>query len=367
MVQITEENSSNITLNIYIIHRSDLNKREDIMNENKKIYDKLSFNVNINKVEKYTFSDLPKHMEQLKKEVKLEQIGNQIFDSQLQNLHLNHISNYTNHIEALHQIKLHYNSSSDKDNQIYLILEDDVLLLQTFETHINNIINHINGKKIDYDLIFLGIPIDTSKLDKEHNANKLNHKIDDIEYKFLNSYIHILPSCDSFFINPNKIDIILKDMSPMRYITNVQLSYACFNNQLKTYFTFPNVIIEASKISVIPSSINMNNVHIYSEQFMQMVEILNIPKDEFNKDKENLEKKFNEIYDKVKQYNNPDNLHLLAIFHNKLEKYETSINIFKEAHKLYNQTHSNINNASNFIQDYTATYKHIQTDIPVSD
>lgn len=365
MVQISEENSD-ITLNIYIIHRSDLNKRDEMMAENKKIYDKLSCNVNITNVEKYIFSDLPKHMEEIQKEVKLEPIGNQTFDNHLQNLHLNHISNYTNHIEALNQIKTHYNASSNKDNQIYLILEDDVLLLQTFETYINNMLKHINEKKIDYDLIFLGFPINTEKIDKEHNANKLNHKIDDIEYKFLNAYLHILSGCDSFFINPNKIDIILKDMRPMRYLTNIQLSYACFNNKLNAYFTFPNLMIEASKISVIPSSINMNNAHIYSEQFMQMVEILNMPKEEFNKDKENLENKFNEIYDKVKQYNNPDNLHLLAIFHNKLEKYETALNIFKEAHKLYNQTHCNINNASNFIQDYTATFKHIQTDIPTN-
>lgn len=365
MVQITEQTENNICLNLYIIHRSDFTKRKDIVEENIKALQKLtsdnSITLNHTYVEKYLFSELPSKIDEFKDKIKLESVGNKNFDDLLQNLHINHISNISNHIYALELIQTHI-KSHNKDNikHLYLILEDDIVCLNTIEQNFKNVLNHLAKEEFEYDLLFTGLPIviDNEKINK--NADK---KIDNIEYKFIASYLPIIPSCDSYFISPQCVDKLLKEIYPIHYIYNIQLSYLMHKLQLKNYYITPNIFIEATKIGLLPSSININNAHIYSEPFMKMVDILNIPKDEFNKDVEKYEKEFNTLYETLKQHNNPDNLYLFAILHNKLNKHETALNIFKEAHKLYNNQPSNIVNESNFIKDYIATYKYLQSDV----
>jgi hypothetical protein len=360
---IINDETNNITLNIYIVHRSDFEQRKKLMEENLIIFKKLGYNIKWNYIEKHTNEYLTNNIQTIVKDIKIEKTLYPEYDELMDNLHINHISNIFNHLESLNKIKEHYNklNEEDKGTNLYIILEDDVFLMNIFEEQMKMILESIIKGNISYDLIFLGVPIsiDNKTEDKKNNDIIINETLC---LNFIPQYLKFLPSCDSFIINPVILnnEQLFEDINKIRLQYHFELSYIIKRYQLKSYYTSPHLMLDGSKMGIIPSSINLNNIHIYNNEFMNMINILNINEEEFNKNQEKYEEEFNKNYDKVKEFDNPDILHLNAIFHNKMKKHETALNIFKHAHKRYSEMPSNITNESNFIMDYVKTYERIQ-------
>lgn len=358
-------NKSIITLNVYIVHCSDFKQRKELMEENKNIFNKLNFTINWQYVEKYSLNHLKENIKEITKDIKLEDTEFEDFNELRENLHLAHLSNIYNHLECLNKIKEDYSKLTEQEkqnkNHFYLILEDDVFLMNIFVDKMNELINKLNTNKIHYDLIFLGIPLTINNKSEDKKKNDIEISNESI-LNFIPQYLKFLPSCDSYLINPTLLENgdIYNEFNKIKFAYNYQLSYIMRKFNLKSYFITSHIALDGSKMGIIPSSININNVHIYCNEFMNMIQILNIPEEEFNKDIDKYEKEFNDNYEKVKEFDNPDILHLNAIFHNKMKKYETALKIFQHAHNRYQYIPNNISNESNFIIDYVKTYERLQ-------
>jgi len=353
-------NKYNIVLNVYIVHCSDFKDRKTLMEENKVIFEKMGIELKWNYIEKYKIAELKENIQEITKNIKLEKTGLEDYDQLLENLHLNQLSNIYNHLEALSEIKKHYNEYKDT-KQLYLVLEDDVFVMNTIDKLMPELIDKLIENQVKFDMLFFGIPIVIGQKNEEKLKNDVKLS-DNITLNYSRQYLKYLPSCDSYMINPEILnnDELYKELNKVKFTFNFELSYIIEKFNLKTYYTAPHFMLDGSKMGVIPSSINLNNIHIYSNEFMEMVNILNLSDEEFITNQDKYEKEFNTHYEKLKVYNNPDVLHLNAILHNKMKKHETALNIFKHAHDRYQQMPSNITNESNFIIDYVKTYEKLQ-------
>jgi hypothetical protein len=354
---------NNLTLNVYIVHRSDFTERKKLMEENKEIFEKLGIKINWTYIEKYDIKHLMDNIKDISSSIKIEQTEFEEYNELIENLHINHLSNIYNHLDVLNKIKTHYNelNQEHQDNNMYMVLEDDVFLMNTFVDNMKVILNELHTKNINYDLIFLGIPLCIDNKTDEKKTNDIQ-MTENITLNYIKQYLKYLPSCDSFLINAKILnnEDLYNEINKVKLIYNFELSYIIQKFNLNAYYSRPHLMLDGSKMGIIPSSININNVHIYNNEFMSMIQILNLPEEEFNKDIDKYEKEFNNLYDLLKDFNNPDILHLNAIFHNKMKKYEIALNIFKYAHKRYSELPSNISNDSNFIIDYIKTYEKLQ-------
>lgn len=334
-------------LNVYIVHYTKLKKREEHMdkfvNILKDVVTELPIVCNFVIIRD---SD-PENIKDINKLANMSLIENptekdKVFNGMLKQLTPNNISNSMKHLKALETISEYTNN-----NEIHLVIEDDILYSKEQITNFCKNIKNIHTN-YDYDMMFLGLP-------------HANIKTDDSKFFICSTStnqkenLHMFPCCDSYIIRPDCARTICKHFLPIKFETNIHLSYIVSTNFINAQKCFPNFVADGSKLGMFSSTINPNNILIHNNNYKIAYNILNqeflTPNDEIT---------LNTIFNKEDSMKIPDFQYLIGIYKMKQKNYDVAEKIFGEVYTKYKENLVPMNNNSLFLKNYMNIYKFLQ-------
>jgi hypothetical protein len=358
--EIVSSNLKHIYINLYIIHYDQLDKRKEMIDLFiKKLQNsqgETKFNVNVVYINEYNPETLNLHQYMEKKSFDFEKTGIEKYDKLELSYTIRALSNFLKHKKAMELIAAD-KSSNTIANTYNMIIEDDILISRNIDETLSKFFDNLktfekekegqrqDKKESPWSIVFMGFP---------HKMQDPSRKMFELGEKFT-----ILPGCDSYIIQQDACKKILSLMHPIKYNTNVQLTYIIEKLKLKAYFMSPQVFIEGSKYGMYASTINANNVLIYNDNYMRTFIMLGLPQEEFTDEKQ---KEFIETYEKIEFKEHPDVVYLLALFHKKIGQYTESEQQFLKALELYKQTGGYVNKLSSFTNEFIKLYKVLQLD-----
>lgn len=267
--------------------------------------------------------------------VKTEKV--ELYDKLLKNMHIKQASNVVKHYSALQEA-----SKSTESFDYVMIVEDDVMFGDDVGHKLVQAIQKMSSA--DCDILFLGLP---SLVPIVENTLKIQPVKD---------MFKILPCCDSYIIKSSAVQKLEAAYAPIRFSTNLQLSYIFETNDFNVQMTVPNILLDGSKFGLYLSSLEANNKLFLNPEYNQLNSI--VRKDVCSVEDVAAAKK---LLETMKFKNHPDIMFLAGMFEIKLGNYEKAKSVFEAIHNIYNQNHSIINNESEFLQVYMNLYKHLQT------
>jgi GR25 family glycosyltransferase involved in LPS biosynthesis len=261
--------------------------------------------------------------------IKLQQVGIEEFDNSLTTINKYMADNIERHRFA-------YNLMNE--NETYLILEDDNVMLND---HIDNVKEFIKNKDIimeDYDIGFIGLSIQS----ESHSKIKL------INYR-LTGNPNIIASKAAYMITGKFAKKLYENFNMHNYSMRVQLSKYLYDNiDIKVGIINKHVFIEGSKIGVLPSSFNKNNLLIFNPDYINLLKLMN--------SSDNI-KEAESIFQRLNGLNSVDSNHLMGIFYHKnnmnekaFEHFETAFQLLKEQKGYLGKDSEILNNCINIYQ-----------------
>ena len=164
----------------------------------------------------------------------------------------------------------------------------------------------------------------------------------------------LFASCESYFIRPNIATILLKDLLPIVYTTNVALSASFSANDLKVHKIFPNAFIDGSKVGKFISRINNNNILLFNTKYNELYQL--IRPENTSIDLEQFESIF-----KTAEYNtSPDMLYLKGLAYLKSNKIAEAKNIFDDVYNKFCTNGCSLNKSSSFMNNYLNFFRVLQ-------
>lgn len=320
-------------ISIYFIHSKELSTRKPFCEKLTQTL-KGSFDVNVHYIDENDPSEID--MAKIQSYVKLDKPDTKdIFDVLIKNLHIRQLSNSLKHFEA-------YKKIFDSDDDYSLILEDDVLFSNNVNDELLKAIKAIKKLKDKWHIVFTGMP---------HPADfKIETPITKTSDVF-----KIIPVCDSYFVNKKTVKELIDAFSPIRYITNIQLSYIMAHKSIQTFMYSPNVFIDGSKYGVFLSSLEANNKLFFNNDYNKLVGL--VKKESFSdQDVIDIESLKNSIQFKE----HPDIQYQFGLYEMRRKNFKEAKVIFDFIHDIYTKNSSLINNESEFLFNYCNIYSHLQ-------
>jgi GR25 family glycosyltransferase involved in LPS biosynthesis len=333
-----------VRLNLYVIYSQHLENRQKYINSTiefiKNISEKneLSFNVNIIAEPSKEFID--KNIENFNKRVNYSKYSddtkeNRDFNGLIQPLNSCQISNIEKHREI-------YKNIIDKDDRdLYMILEDDAVVGQEYVHNIEQLFKKLKDNKFEnkWDILFTCLP-------------SMNQG-DKMALLPINETYSFLMNKSSYFIRPHICKQLIDYTETFRFTLKTALSRFFYENKdIKAMYLNKHTFLEASKIGIVPSTINPNNFLFQNNHFIQLSNISN-QQNITGADIKEVEK----IYENSKQIESADILHIIGIIYYKYndienaKKYMTLAVENMKKNKGYLQPNSEIlNNCINIYQ-----------------
>jgi len=233
-------------MDIYIIHDDSIESRKENVQH---IKDTLK---NITQIENIivinTFDHKTINQEAVKKVLRTTKPENPtetdtLFDKFISPMNINNISNYLKHIHAYEGII--------KSQKAAIILEDDVII----SSEINDLVKALH--ETTHDIVFCGQPFTQLPTETFSPIKNLTN-------------MTLLPSCESYFIRPNVASILIKDMLPIVYTTNIAISASISAHNMDAYKMYPNAFIDGSKLGKYTSRINNNNILLFNTKYNEL-------------------------------------------------------------------------------------------------
>lgn len=333
-------------LYIYIIHAKHLTERRKVIDELRKDIGKYTFSsvnsIEIQTIDAYDVDEItPENIqasvnyspiESDKEEIK-------IFNALLRILHVNNISNAMKHLNVLKKIA--EDTSSDS---YHLVVEDDIM----YEPRMCMLLDKLLAKLTSSDeIVFLGMPNN----EPVTNTNTITIKSSKEVFK-------ILPYNDSYIIQPKTAKTIVDMFLPIKFYTNIQISYICEYAGIKIKQCVPNIFVDGTKFGTYLSSQMVNNDLVFNKDYMFVKNMSEKTKAQVTKDDIELFKKIRESSGIA---NNPDFLVVAGkclryIF----EDYNGARELYQKAFDMYQRNNIIINNESMFLRDFISLHAHLQ-------
>ena len=324
------------TLNINVIHAQHLVDRERVYKDLEAVLNKYTFKkinkISINLISEFDPVDINQPLiQQTVDYAHFKDEDGDIkkgFNQFIRNMHVFQLSSSLKHLHAIRKI------SEADPNDKHIVIEDDVLydgkLCITLERVIRNLPE-------DYDIVFLGIPNSTLQL--KDNMPKFEKQV------------NLLPFNDSYIITVDAAKKIVDKFLPIKFVTNIQLSYLIKTLELNSYTVTPNVFIDGSKYGNFLTTLTPNNILLFNPDYMMVKNSL-----PDNTNKPEIERIVNETW--LNQH--PDFMHLKGVYYTYQKKYDEAIKVFEKALDLYQKTGKILNKDSVFLKDYMRVSKYIQ-------
>lgn len=331
-------------LNIYFIHAKYVKEREGVIEGFKTALKKYRFSnivvSNVKVIDKYDPDEID--MQVIKENVDYSKITDakvEFYNQIIRNMHINQLSNTLKHKVALEMIVKNSN-----DGEINLVLEDDILHEERVCFALDRLFGMLPSK---YDLLFLGMPTTTDKVDKSKFIFQDTHEL-----------FKVLPFCDSYIVSHSAASKLLTKYKPIKFVNNVQLGYAADSLDLSTIQCIPNVFIDGSKFGMFLSKLSPNNMLIFNNDYNQLRGL--VSKDTITSDDN---KAVEKLLARTPIKNNPDFIHQECLFYIKNKDYKKAKEKFEQAYSTYMSNGCILSSESVFLKDYIRVFKHFQDDI----
>jgi len=336
-----------VHFNIYVIHESKFNTRFNIINntltELQKICTKLG-NINLNV--KYIMEN--NIVEENR--INYDKYAVNTDDSTLNNLNTEYNARLTllpeQVISNIERHRIVYDSiykSIEEDDTYHLVLEDDAIISNDYINNIEETFKNIFNKTFaNWDILFTCLPFPFMK-----ETTKLEMVSTTDHFKFLINK-------SSYFIKKNICKELYDFTKIIKFSHKDMLSRFIYEKpNYKYMFLNKNIILEGSKIGIVPTTINNNNFLFQNNNYIELINISNKQKIE-KKDIDECEK----IYEaSCKQFLSADMMHIMGIIYYKYNDYDKSKEFFNNAlenTKMHNislyQTSELLNNTINICQ-----------------
>jgi hypothetical protein len=303
------------SLNVFLIHSPKLTLREQrmhlTMKQLEQMCQKYGYRMRVFKQESFEPNDLQPKLEEISKQIRYDKTGDEDFDRGLQPLSVQQLSNFYKQKEALKQIvqmgKLPMVSLKD----LYLVLEDDALILPEFQRHLECFFE--NPASSTWDLLTFSM------------SKPFGNPNDPYEYINARGFGKVLPGKESYMIQPKIAEQLLKDLETIQFTYRLQLSYWLYTHpEIRLKCPSHRMFIEGSKIGFLPSSTTENNVLVYNQEFMQMFKMMVGQNDyDFQKGRQ--------YYRVIEHLKAPEAMHLYAVMLHRENKLEQSKDMFMDA------------------------------------
>ena len=287
------------------------------------------YDVNIIKINKPDIEEIK--LTNYKSKISLERTNIDVIDKMLSPINIEQISNIEKHLEA-------YKLICDNDC-IHFIIEDDVILTQEYEKNINMLINDCLDDEQNWDILFTCLSSDGTSL-----SNNMISNVNDM-YK-------TLPAKSSYFIKPNICKKLIEYIKLYKYSMKGILNRFMYENKdLRFKMYNKHTLLEATKIGLLPTSINNSNMLIHNSDYINMIKLLSQETTLLQYEQAKT------IYNKIEKLGSSDVNHIMGIFCHKIGKYKEAftymskaINIVKEKQGILNKHSEILNNLINLFQ-----------------
>lgn len=315
-------------IDIYIIHDPSLKKRIDNVQLMKDYLSNLSSINEVHIVSKFNNADLNSQM--VKNLIRKQKPENpdevdKIFDKFHKTLNMNNISNYLKHFSALESI-----SKSGKSS---VILEDDIIMAESFETKLESVITS------SHQMVMFGQPFTNEPEKAFEKICNYNNQV-------------LIPSCESYFVTPQVASNIIKHMLPLAFETNIGLSIAINKTNTEVYKLYPNICIDGSKVGKYTSGINNNNILMYNSKYNELYKII-------QNDIVDLEA-FTKLYETAEYKESPDMLYLKGLCLLKSNKIVEAKEVFDNVFSKFCDDGCKLDKTSSFMNNYISFYRVMQ-------
>jgi len=298
-------------LHIYVVYSAHLDARMKYINSTidfvKKTTETIGYTVAINIITEPSKDQIDGNIEAYNKRVKYEKYAedskeNRDFNALITNLNSCQISNIEKHRE------IYKNIANKNENDIHLILEDDVVVVQEYTHNIETFFKKLKDNVFDaWDIIFTCLPpvaVNDGNMQLIPTRNAFNQ----------------LMCKSSYIVKPSVCKKLLDFTETFKFSLKNGLSRFLYENaDIKSMYVNRHIFLEASKIGIVPSTINPNNFLFQNNQFINIVNISN--KEKLTADDVN---EANKLFDSIKHMQSADVMHLMGIIYYKHKDYANS-------------------------------------------
>lgn len=272
--------------------------------------------------------------------VSYEPTGDSEIDMQRQVFSTEMLSNFEKHREAWrHIMEIPDEQVGEKD--LFLVIEDDSYLLGDGLEGWKFVLNTAHAE--EWDMIHLGIAQTESK------AN----------YVILNRVSKVLPSKDAYLISRAAAKRLYNELTDKyRFILRVQLSH--YANQHKDFrILCPNkrVLIDGSKLGIFPSSIHVNNLLAFNNEYVTLLKLFNSPR----LDKEI--KTARQIYKAIEHLCSPEGSFIMGKIEEKLGNPHEARRLYENSFAYMKANQGIINGRSELVTNLIKLYSKYQSDV----
>jgi len=245
------------------------------------------------------------------------------FNALLRPLKIAQITNVLKHMHALQA------AANAPESDITLVLEDDIAFRDTV---VDDLAAAISTFKKSGGLMFLGTPPTTPAAGAQP----------------LSQVYKIAPCCDSYLVDRTTAARLLKEMVPIRFPTNIQMSYAMTCTAIEANIAVPNVFVDGSKLGLYLSSVDANSKMVFNEAFVRAAQTWESP----NFDPA--------IFESIDPKWHPELLHLRAQYETKKGNYTEARALYEQAVSLYDAHGGVIDNSSEILRNFMRLFRHLQ-------
>lgn len=323
------------SLNLFVIHTEALDVRKPLIAATLKCFQETFDKVTTTFITKPDASDI--NHGDIEKRIKYDNTGDKDFDAMMAPLALEEISNTLKHEEAWRRI------SSLPDDDLYAVIEDDAVFLETGQAHLRALQACI--KEGAWDVLFLGLTKPGAPPDAPQALQSVSETF------------KVVPNKEAYLVTPAGAKLLLEGVATIRFSTRQYLSWMNFTSLRAAYPTW-RVTADSSKLGLMPSSIHTNNMLVLNHEYMRMWQLFSKP--------ELLPEDMTEVeamYKAVEHLKSPDVIHLYGVLLFRSGKHEAARDTMQAAIAEMRRKKGLLNARSDMLNNAISLYQHLQNDV----
>lgn len=257
------------------------------------------------------------------------------------------LSNYERHRTALQAI------AKGSPDDFHFVIEDDLYIIPIFESHWTAFFKML--KTIlprDYPLVLFGVV-----KPEPAGGTPTDFKFQPYKELPLTEQQPLLPSKEMYLVHPSLASTLYDATHLIQYdmrhtLSRWILEHTMFHDQI--YIPSKRLAFDGSKLGIFPSTIHANNLLLFNQEFMEMLQIMSQPPDK--KNKANIQR----IYKSIERLQSPDAQHLYAVLMYQIGDYDEASDYFKKAIDTMIANKGFLSRQSEMLHNAIEFYKHYQ-------
>lgn len=221
-------------------------------------------------------------------------------------------------------------------------MEDDAMIIPEFQQNLQVFLQNYAKRAWDWYTLSVSIPCSENRL----------HRIAET--------VRLLPSKCAYAIKPSAqvLNTMLTETETIRFGMRLQLSYVFLKctDVINAVVANTQCIMEGSKVGMYPSSVHPNNMLVFNQEYMDLLNMLNAPDLSLQK--------ATQVFERVKHIPNPDIYHIYGIILFKCGLVKQAYEVLSTAIEWMQKQHGVLNSQSDLLNNSINMHEHMQWDLP---